>query len=390
MVEFNVDELTLTLKPTSAYKADYIKNFGVLDWVDIAEKIIAVFSYKADLIGIYGEVFPEVKPPQGYTVAYTYGQHSFYFAVAYHTYHMNMNICVKFSAKAWNFFRQATGIEAYSFLQKVQDPCYTTRLSRIDLVADLIDEDINVTTIYQCLMDNTVGIFREKINEDGDSIYIKCPLKYRGVLIHNEVPTLYIGSEKSNSRLRVYDKKREQIEKRGTHFAKYQKVKNAVRFEGVFRNEYSHQLTDELLKIKSDDEFANLIACTLAQKYRFMYIDTKTGKADYNTEYTELILDCITNNNFALMSPSARNYELAKSILYIFQGSGAMNTLYRIKEIWDIDAAEKLLDYILESIEEWQPNDDCRYWLIKNLKDYQNNYPKFDDFMKENLGSAMK
>ena len=121
----------------------------------------------------------------------------------------------------------------------------------------------------------------------------------------------------------------------------------------------------------------------MIQKFRIMYIDN--GVVDCDTEYSQMLLDSITNQNFALKSPSSRNYELAKSLVYLFHGSGVIPTLYKIKVVWGEDAISSLLTFIEEYLNECEVNDDCRYWLRKNVADYQKNYPEFDMFLKESI-----
>jgi hypothetical protein len=206
----------------------------------------------------------------------------------------------------------------------------------------------------------------------------------QGYLIEQEVQTIYVGSYKSNSRLRIYDKKQEQIVHKGSKLEKALNCKGWVRFEAVMRNEYAHQLSSELMKIQTDDEFANLIAHAIAQKYRFMEVDN--GIAGTPTEYTQMILDCLSNQQFQLKANATRNYALARSIAYIFSGSGIMNTLYKLKEIWGLNAVIEMLEYMLEALEDdFKPNDECRYWLNKNCSDYKNQYKDFDTYMKSDV-----
>lgn len=387
MFELGVDEITLVMQLDSNQKSV----LATMDWSDVAEALIHRFEEKADLVAVFGEKDIEKSLPKGYSIGYKYGEHPFYFCIAYHLCQRSMGIAVKFSAQSLDYYSEETGLNVYQFMQKVVDKKYAIRLSRIDLTADYIDEDIDVTEIYNSLMHNEIAIFREyRSKKTGDFGYKRVPMMYEGILKEREVPTVYIGSVQSNSRLRIYDKRREQIERKGTKLDKAAGCKNWVRFEGIFRHDYAHQISDELLHIQSGDEYMNLIATTLAQKYRFMTVDRNTGEADTNTDYTQMILDAIMNNSFQLKAPSTRNYELAQNIAYIFSGSGVMNTLYKILDIWDMDAVMCLLEYIIEDLQGgFQPNADCLSWLIRNRKDYQKNYPVFDAFMNKNVSSVL-
>ena len=379
-LELGIDEMTVVLQIHPHVK----QQLTPFDWKDCAECIIEIFLKKSDFVNIFGEQIMQRNPPQGYTVAYTYGEHNFYIAVAYHDYQINMGVAVKFSAQALDYYCVQSGLKPYQFLQRIRDNFYSIRISRVDLTADFINEGVDVTAIYQGLIDRKIAVFREyESKRTGKTEFRRMDMNYQGIIKGGEVPTVYLGSVKSNSRLRIYDKRREQLERNGTKYDKARACIDWVRFEGVYRNEYSHQIGDALLKIKTDDEYANLIACTLIQKFRLMYIDN--GVLGDDTEYSQLLLDCITNGILVLKAPTSRNYDLAKSMMYIFAGSGAMSTLFKIKKIWGDDAVSTFLKFMFDCLNEYAPNDDCSYWLRKNAKDYIKAFPDFDKFMKDTI-----
>lgn len=386
MLKLGIDEATIVIQLTQSLKDRY--TYRQFDWPIVAENLITEFTNKADFETIYGEKMPITKCPEGYTNSFTFGTHSYFLAVSYHYLQPSMGVVIKFSAQALDYYCKESGFKLYELLQNVQSTDYTTRLSRIDLTADYFDEGINVSTIYKNLINEKIGTYREVTNKStGELSYRRTPLKCNGIVRESDVPTLYLGSRKSNAFLRIYDKKREQIETKGNKLDDALRSTEWTRFEAVLRHAYAHQLTDELLKIQSDDELANLIACTILQKYRFMYLDN--GTADYETEYSQMLLDCISNKNFILRSPTSRNFELAKNINYILGGSGVMSSLYKIKEIWGEQGVSVFMIFINELLAEFKPNDDCRYWLKKNKDDYQKNFPDFDLFFKEGIINGM-
>lgn len=380
MLELGVDEITLVIQPSksaSHFPVDWT-------WEQIAQSLMYIFCEKAEFEKIFGEKRSEVRIPQGYQIACTFGLHDFYMALAYHPYHRNMGIVVKFSAQAFAYYCEHSGLNVYQFLQKVQDHTYTIRLSRIDMTADYIDEGIDVTEINNTLVKGTVAVFREYSNtKTNKTEYRKCFLERQARMKESEVETIYLGSIYSAMRLRIYDKKAEQIQRMGSNYQKAYNCTDWVRFEVCFRQEYAHKLTEELLKVQSDTELANLIAVSIAQKYRFIAIDK--GVLAGFTEYTKLLIDCITNNNFSLKTSVARNFELTKNIAYIFHGSGVLNTLYKIQTIWGRQALEELFEYIRDNVDEHIPNNDCRSWLNKNAADYKKNFPDFSAYMRENV-----
>lgn len=383
MLELGVDEITVVLQMPKSFK-DLLAKTG---WADLAEKMIHVFERMADFKKIFGDRDVEPKAPKGYTKAYHYGEHPFYLAVGYHQYYIEMGVIVKFSAQALDYYCEISGLKVYEFLKKIRHKDYEIRLSRIDLTADYIDEGLDTTEIYQSLMDGKVALFREyTCKKTGEPKFQKQQMSYEGILKTKEVPTVYVGSPKSNSRLRIYDKKLEQIQRKGTKYEKALGCSDWIRFEGIFRNEYSHQLTEELMKISDDNEFADLIASTMANKYRFMIVDQ--GVADCPTEYTQILIDCISNRDFKLKCPSSKNYDLVRSIRYIFTGSGIMSTLYKVKTIWDINAVVELMEYLLGKLQnDFEPNEDCIYWLKKNTDSYKKCYPDMESFLMNNVSA---
>lgn len=349
-------------------------------WEDEAEGIINIFESRAGLIKVYGKRNGMAKLPQGYTFGWTYGEHAFYFAIGYHPYQMGMGVIVKFSAQAWAYYLEETGLKTYEALRHFCDESwYKLTLSRIDLTADFIDMGIEVTQIYQDMIDGKLAIFREVEAKNGKLEYRKNPLHLQGFIKESEVPTIYLGSVQSESRLRIYDKRREQIERHGVHFDRVKSLHDWVRFEGVFRGKYAKQLLNALLSIDNDDDYMNLIASTFVQKFRFMEIDNKDKII--NADFMEEIIDCVKNKTYVLASPSSRNYDLSKSIRYVFAGSGVLATLTKIQKIWGDDELKYFLNYIYEYVQEYTPNDDCRYWLIKNLNDYQKKHTDFKEFL---------
>ena len=110
------------------------------------------------------------------------------------------------------------------------------------------------------------------------------------------------------------------------------------------------------------------------------YVDN--GVVDCDTEYTQMLIDCITNGSFVLRAPSSRNYELAKNLSYLFQGSGIVSTLYKVKSVWGDQAVIDTLEYLAEYVDEWTPNDDCNRWLKVYTADYKKAHPDYMPFFR--------
>lgn len=375
ILELGIDEITLVLQATAPCA-------GM--WTDLAEWLISQFAVRSQFIHTYGIQAKEDKSPAGYTVAYHYGAHNFYLALAYHPDHARMGIVVKLSAQALDYYTEHSGMKLYQLLQIAKDDSYTMRLSRVDLTADYIDEAIDVTAIYHGLNAHSIGIYdRYEGRAPDEPIYKRRNLEYRGFCVADTVPTIYIGTVKSDVQLRIYDKKREQLERKGTKMAKAIACTDWVRWECILKSDYAHQFTDALSLITSDIEFGNLIASVIVQKFRFMLV--YDGNVDVETDYTQMLIDCIINSNFRLKSASTKNYELANSIAHIYNGSGLLSTAYKIKDIWGDTAAWDFMAHTYDLLADFEPNDDCQYWLMRNANDYKSNYPTWADFTRDNL-----
>lgn len=384
MLELGVDEITLVLQPTpdDAYDVN-------AQWINIAEKMIDTYAKKADFENILGNKITEPKAPAGYTIAYHYGTHNWYMAVAYNPEQRSMGVIVKFSAQALDYYTEHRNIKLYKMLHITTDDMYTARLSRIDLTADYMDEDIDVTEIYHSLIDRKVDIYDKFPGPSPDRpIYRRRNLKYSGFCVRDEIPTIYIGSSQSNAQARIYDKRREQIERKGSKLSKALASKNWTRFEIVLRDEYAHQMTDALSLIYTDNAYANLIASVIVQKFRFMIIEN--GLPDHETDYTQMLIDCIANDDFKLRTSSTKNYDLSRNIEYLYYGSGIMQTLYKVQEIWGRDAAWELLAHTLDLLDDYEPNDDCQRWLLQNANDYLKKHPTLWNFLEDNLTDVIE
>ncbi len=380
MLELGVDEITLVLQVAPAYR----HLLGIEGWEDVAVRMIGTFAELAGFQDVYGERFDEPRVPQGYTMGYHYGDHPFYLATAFHEYQPDFGCIVKFSAQALDYYCEKTGMKAYQLVQAVESDLYTIRASRVDMTADYIDEGIDTSVIYQSLMDGSVSLSREYVAKaTGETKYRRMQTNFRGIIDGQEVPTIYIGSPKSNGMLRIYNKKLEQIQRSGTKLEKARRCDDWVRFEGVFKNEYAHKLGEELSKVSNDDEFAELIAVTLLNKYRFMSV--ADGDPDGLTDYSQMLDDSIGNASYCLRGSTNKNYDLARSVAYVYGGSGIMGTFYKIKEIWGADAVVEFMEYLLDSLKpDYLPSASCVEWIKKHKGAYQESYPSFSDFISEN------
>ena len=347
-----IDELTVVLSNTISLWQ------GLEEWEKRAESIIKEFSQLAGLERIFGEQKELAgSPPQGYTTAYQYGDYPFYFAVAYHPSCPKMGVIVKFSAHSWAVYCQKGKTNIKRFLCSIKSDVYSTRLSRVDFTVDYQNWGISVNDIYHRLDNKCLEIhnYKGEVNHSEISAYE----------INGKVSTFYVGSRKTGTRLflRVYDKKVEQIEKKGFRYREALNTNSWVRFEVVLKGDYAHQLTN-IIEKTDEEKLTDLIASKITEKYRFYDLESK----EY-ADFTTALLNKSEGKFPLLRLESPRDNDLTNSLIHLANGSGLFPVLYKCDEIWGNESSMDLLK-CLHGIykDNYCPNDDVRLWL-KNHKD---------------------
>lgn len=350
MLEIGIDEFTLVLSPVN--EPD--------EWSELGEELIDHFVQKAHLLQIFGDPRQPEILPAGYTTGITYGEHDFYFSIAINPEFPRMGIVIKFSAQAWSYYRATyrdifkQDMYLYSFYIMTQSPYYNSRLSRVDLVIDFLDEKLSVNTIYKQLIKKNHVIKNQAGRTNHSSI--------SAVVKDNIASTVYVGSKGRNIRslLRIYDKRLEQITKFGHYLDRALSCQTWVRFEVSLRGLYAHDFTGALPQIKTEEEFGDLIVSAITDRYQFFY-----KKSGQYTNYTKKMMLLIQNRNFSFSSPSARNNLLEQSQAHILKGSGLFPYLYKVFSIWGQETLQECIKFLIEEFYDYEPNDDVIGWINK-------------------------
>lgn len=355
MLDVQVDEFTLVLQTTK--RPNYIE-----EWQDMAIKIIEEFVRLSKIEEVLGKLEDATQTlPQGYSNGFTCEGATYYFAIAYHVDFIQMGICIKFSAHAWMEYRKkyetlfGQSVQLHQFLSNVNNnTIYTSRLSRIDIAIDFINEKVSVNTIYNQLSKKN-QIVRTAYGRKNNS-------NLSGITQNNITSTFYLGTKGKNIKalLRVYDKKKEQLETMGIRYEEALQYDSWVRFEASYKGTYAHDLSDELESIKSDTELKDLLVSALTDRYQFYY-----AKSDRLTTYSKKMLDLLNQKNFMFSSPSPRMNLLEQSQKHILSGSGLFPYLYKVWHIWGDEGLKKCLAFLYDEFENYEPNDDVLLWLKK-------------------------
>lgn len=373
-----VDEFTLVLQPTG------LEDMTVDDWEDKIGRMLVEFLGKSKIELLFGNLQRALKGLQvGYTDSLTYTDQPWLLTISWHETRIKMGICVRFSAYAYAAYKQAfreqyqTDINIALFLQMVQGTEYTTRLSRIDLTADyknyrdplVKSASLSPHYIYDRLMN---GVYKIKNHEGKSTIKTFLAMHKNGTY-----ETFYAGAKKGKTDgfLRCYDKKEEQLQSHGFRFQEAEDCESWVRFEAVYRHNYAHQITNQLLEksdtgnyiIQTDAELQKMIAMHIVEKYCFYDMAT-----DEPTSFSS-DLDVIAAGASvdSLSRPNARDNDLQRSIRYLASTSGLFSTFYKVGVFWGKDGEKALLEHLTSIYENsFEPeagkNPDIRYWLKKH------------------------
>lgn len=346
-VVVGIDEFTLVLQ--------IVKRVDVMTWAFHAEELIEEFVTLSKVEDVFGELEKSSDNlVQGYNLGYLLTTRPFYFSICFHTSHENMGICIKMSSTAYMTYKQeylakyGEEMNLAKFLRMVKSDNYSQSLSRVDFTADYFNfpnpifqnQYLHPDTIYNCLLKKTMQVVDGKGRSN-----IKV---WSGLNKNGEYQTVYVGSKKSNTKtfLRIYDKKAEQIEKNGFRCQEALDCESWVRFEAVYKGEYSRQITKLLMNesiIQSKDDLQRFIAGKILDKYIFKFTAN-----DEITDFTEMLIEIVSGKEYApLECASPRDNSLFQSLKYIIKNSGLLITLAKAYFVYpNQDAAREILDWI--------------------------------------------
>jgi hypothetical protein len=239
----------------------------------------------------------------------------------------------------------------------VQSDIYTTRLSRIDLTADYQDFGLKVYKIYEGLKEYKLQVQNWKSNRSNR--------RMSAIEIDGAAETVTLGSRRGNTQsfMRIYDKKTEQIANNGFRLDEALNAKDWIRFEAVFRGKYAHQITVALLNEISDSaELQKYIAKMITDKYTFFDTE-KDAETDFSEALLVIAKGCKSKH---LRAESPRDNSLRQSIRYLITNAGLLPTVHKIQCIYGPDGVKQFQKFLQDQYDIYEPNRDVAHWLNKH------------------------
>ncbi|HEM3634080.1 TPA: replication initiation factor domain-containing protein [Streptococcus suis] len=297
---------------------------------------------------------------------------SFNILLCYHSDLPNMGIYLKFSGqglKEYLKMRDERG-DPISYIELVQRFVKIknyfggeARVSKVDFAIDFIDEGLNVSHIHKELQQSSI----QSVVFDKKSSKLKLRKNNSKISTHtvnNEVQTIYVGSRKNKGNsllLRIYDKKIEQLSKRGIYYLQAKSSTDWVRLEASFRQKYANQIGEDILQCNNNQELAGLIFRRMTDKYQFYHENGEVW------DITKVML-AYTNNDFDLLQtkPTRKN-DLVTTYYYLLKNSGLESFMFKLQNIYDGPVIDELFVAIKNHFtSEYRPSKDTITFLNKN------------------------
>lgn len=343
-----VDQFTVVLHAT-------VMPADLDDWQSEVNRMVQDFKQRSEIEAFFGRLVPmSHKRPTGSSAALTFEAVPWYFAIGWHATELKRGVTVAFSAQAWAEYQAAfeekyqVRITVADFLRQIQSKHYTTRLSRIDITADYLNygEETSVHNIYKALEDKTMIV--------ADHRGRNSRRKFSCITNDWNVQTINIGSKKENApaKLKIYDKRTEQLAKSGFRLNEARECDSWTRFEASYRNVYAHQISTDLLKIgqafDTEDEesgtvYVQYLASKILDKYRFEIVDT-SEMASFTKTLQEIAKD---GDYTALRTERPENHTVRQSTNHLCRQSGLMPLLYKVETIWGTEALTEYWERVL-------------------------------------------
>lgn len=345
MIDVKVDEFRVTIP--FDYKIVGMNEFYIDSIVDAIEREMSFEK-------IYGHRKKLVGGKDGYDTVIAWGiNEKDYIYLMYSILNPNMKFSLKFGGRALAIYLRQykylfnEDISVYeilkrldfNFSQKIDGVLERVRLSRLDIAIDLIDENLVVNDLYQRIISRKVLVQ----NKRNSFIDIQ---RNMGKGIKTE--TMYFNKRSSNSFLRIYDKKIQQIDTKGIDFHTAINCKSWTRFECELKHEYAHSMTYNIIDSEDRQQFLDLLIKAFCDCFKFKKITGYNGDREIleDTDFYSNIKSLVDDHSKVLYSPVRKHLsDFEEKYMNLFD-NGTMSYFQMFKMAYGDDELEELFEQI--------------------------------------------
>ncbi|MGR8829623.1 replication initiation factor domain-containing protein [Leuconostoc citreum] len=346
MISSKIDEFNLIWLPDKSILDSIILD----DWPDLASAILEKFIELGKIDTVFTLVKSE-KGLNGYDEVYT--SDVGFLALAYHTAWIKQGVYLSISARNLADILKSQNIEVFELIQMLMSVTDyfggETRISKIDVAIDFIDESQSVDDISNHISDDWVVT-------DYTGRKSKARIDRHSMTVGNrtKVDTVYVGSKKgkTNNFLRIYNKKQEQEDNNGIYYDVAKKATDWVRFESSLRHDYAHQIGAMILNVSSVAEESSLLFKIFTDRYRFADANSKSSSRVW-VDLTNSMIDLADDSINPLRLEYGEPADLDKQYEYLMTNSGLMSFMYRIEQRLGSDAVEEFLNSVYSNYEKF-------------------------------------
>lgn len=358
MIDFGIDQFTLTLYVDEDEYLAYDCNYFQL--------VLRRFSNELHLEEIFGK---PVLLPHGdgwYNCIYDFGFDNRHLYFKYNDDTLSNQMSIVFHAETLREFLKSyrnkidSSITVFRLLRKLST-LGKIRLSRLDIAIDFIDEGVSVDNLAKGINDYDIVVTNSRRS-------VISPEDVNQIGSGGKVETLYINRRTSASFLRIYDKKKEVLQKDSSFLKTAMECENWTRIELELKKYYAHNITELILSCKTLDEFNKVILGVFLDKFKFLQ-DISEGEKD---EYIPLdfyqSLEKIMND-ISVHVPShvrGRVTELERKY-WNLENNGSMRLFRIIKEAYGEEGLREIFECINKDCEQMHLNRD-HHRLIEQYK----------------------
>lgn len=208
------------------------------------------------------------KAYKGYNKALQWGtKETGTITASYHTKRTDMGLSIEFTGTGKKLYEEKCrqkGLEVnWKRIIEIACQAFGAHVARIDIAIDLINFNYSVDKIHRKLKSGQYVFL-----DAGNRVISLKRMQFIGE--GKESQTLYVGSRKSDSYMRIYDKKTEQMKKKGVNYAVAVASNDFLRIEAEIKHRQAHKIGSEIASLTYENLDSFLVGQIL-KRWKLVY-----------------------------------------------------------------------------------------------------------------------